>query len=221
MVGHRRLVADRFRRIWNVVEEIAERPGQSRSKLADRFHLSERQTQADLNVIRDQMGLPLVRHQGYRFEDLGGPRGGAMTAREAQLMVLTLDRAARARLVSREEIGPVLVKLGSVAPPHIRPLIASTIEAMQGAHSEALRRFLALADAMLTGGTVRVTWAPGSEPDVIGRPSVVGRPDVLLPWLGHWFVLGRWHVDGAERSRMFALDAVGTVTAVLAGSRAS
>ena len=64
---HKRLVAERFRRIWQLVEDIAREPGKSRKELAGEFSLSERQVQADLNVIRREMGLPLVRRQGYRF----------------------------------------------------------------------------------------------------------------------------------------------------------
>jgi hypothetical protein len=59
----KRLVADRFRRIWHIVQDIAETPGKSRKELADKFHLSERQVQADLNIIRTEMHLPLVRRQ--------------------------------------------------------------------------------------------------------------------------------------------------------------
>src|SRR6266498_3865870 len=72
----KRLVADRFRRIWHIVEDIAETPGESRRELADKFHLSERQVQADLNIIRTDMRLPLVRRQGYRFIAEGAPGGG-------------------------------------------------------------------------------------------------------------------------------------------------
>ena len=58
---HKRLVAERFRRIWQLVEDIASHPGKSRKELATQFSLSERQVQADLNVVRREMGLPLVR----------------------------------------------------------------------------------------------------------------------------------------------------------------
>ena len=67
---HRRLVAERFRRIWQLVEDIASQPGKSRKELASQFALSERQVQADLNVIRREMNLPLVRKQGYLDETI-------------------------------------------------------------------------------------------------------------------------------------------------------
>src|SRR3954468_20250578 len=66
-VDHKRLAAERFRRIWQLVEDIARAPGKSRSGLPAQLALSERQVRADLNSIRRKMGLPLGRRQGYRF----------------------------------------------------------------------------------------------------------------------------------------------------------
>ena len=51
---HKRLAAERFRRIWQLVEDIARAPGKSRKELAAQFALSERQVQADLNVKHDR-----------------------------------------------------------------------------------------------------------------------------------------------------------------------
>src|SRR2546428_337446 len=40
---HKRLAAERFRRIWQLVEDIASQPGKSRKELASQFALGERQ----------------------------------------------------------------------------------------------------------------------------------------------------------------------------------
>src|SRR5215510_1493840 len=89
---HRRLVAERFRRIWQLVEDIACSPGKSRKELATQFALSERQVQADLNVIRREMGLPLVRRQGYRFLTERPDSGPQFSLDEAQLLLMMLRR---------------------------------------------------------------------------------------------------------------------------------
>src|SRR5258707_10210343 len=91
---HKRLVAERFRRIWQLVEDIACQPGKSRKELAGQFSLSERQVQADLNVIRREMGLPLVRRQGYRFLTDPEDSGPQFSLAEAQLLLMLLRRAA-------------------------------------------------------------------------------------------------------------------------------
>src|SRR5712691_7302411 len=93
MMERKRLVADRFQRIWQIVEFIARQPGKSRKELAERFALSERQVQADLNVIRAEMRLPLVRRQGYRFVNEEGGPTGVLELQEAQLLLLLLRRA--------------------------------------------------------------------------------------------------------------------------------
>src|SRR5499433_3444679 len=85
---HKRLVAERFRRIWQLVEDIAGQPGKSRKELASQFALSERQVQADLNVIRREMGLPLVRRQGYRFLTSTQDTGPQFSLAEAQLLLM-------------------------------------------------------------------------------------------------------------------------------------
>src|ERR671927_1439587 len=90
---HKRLVAERFRRIWQLVEDIAGQPGKSRKELASQFALSERQVQADLNVIRREMGLPLVRRQGYRFLTDTPDAGPQFSLAEAQLLLMLLRRA--------------------------------------------------------------------------------------------------------------------------------
>src|SRR2546425_10016764 len=91
---HKRLAAERFRRIWQLVEDIASQPGKSRKELASQFSLSERQVQADLNVIRREMGLPLVRRQGYRFLTDAQEAGPQFSLAEAQLLLMLLRRAA-------------------------------------------------------------------------------------------------------------------------------
>src|SRR5436190_19791886 len=91
-VDHKRLVAERFRRIWELVEDVASTPGKSRKELAAQFALSERQVQADLNVIRREMDLPLVRRQGYRFLTADPPSGDPrqFTLADAQTLVAAL-----------------------------------------------------------------------------------------------------------------------------------
>ena len=100
----RGLIADRFQRIWEVVEYIAREPGQSRKQLAERFSLSERQVQADLNVIRTEMRLPLVRRHGYRFVNEEGGPTGVLKMQEAQasssFSCVGLRSSARFRLRS-------------------------------------------------------------------------------------------------------------------------
>src|ERR1700674_724011 len=126
---HKRLVAERFRRIWQLVEDIACQPGKSRKELAGQLSLSERQVQADLNVIRREMGLPLVRRQGYRFLTETQDVGPQFTLAEAQLLLMLLRRAAHDASLPVDRLRSLMAKLPYLFPLHLRPLVAKTLEA--------------------------------------------------------------------------------------------
>src|SRR5438067_2562550 len=148
---HKRLAAERFRRIWQLVEDIARAPGKSRKELATQFALSERQVQADLNVTRREMNLPLVRRQGYRFVTDTEDTGPQFSLAEAQLLLMLLRRAASDPSLPVDRLRSLMVKLPYLFPLHLRPLVAKTLEAASA--SERITRqqeiFAALAEALL------------------------------------------------------------------------
>lgn len=204
----KRLVADRFRRIWAIVEDIANHPGSSRRELAERFALSERQVQADLNIIRSEMRLPLVRRQGYRF---------AMEPRDArdfalsdiQLLLLVLRSAMRGRAASPEALRTLAVKLASVFPPHLQPLARRALEAVSAsAGSRQHEVFAALADALLRHTSVKLHYPPGDTSAPLQDPIVL--PDLLVPYLDSWYLIGKCRQRG--KIMMFSLETVTAVT---------
>jgi predicted DNA-binding transcriptional regulator YafY len=151
-VDRKRLVADRFQRIWQIVEFIAREPGKSRHELAERFSLSERQVQADLNVIRSEMRLPLVRRQGYRFVNEEGGPVGILELQEAQILLLLLRQAQTDSTVPAEHLSRLISKLPALFPPHLQPLIDKMVH---GGNSRRRQQefFQTLTRAMLQGGS--------------------------------------------------------------------
>jgi len=206
----KRLVADRFRRIWHIVEDIAETPGKSRRELADKFHLSERQVQADLNIIRTDMRLPLVRRQGYRFVAEGAPGGeGCFDLREAQLLVMILRQSMKDRSIPTDRLGSLMRKLPAMFPAHLQPLVQRTLEAVTAPRSGQQQQvFAALADGLLRGTFVKLHYPPGDMSSPIPEPIV--RPELLLPYLSSWYLIGE--CKQRNRTMMFNLDAVTAVT---------
>lgn len=207
----KRLVADRFRRIWHIVEDIAEGPGKSRRELADKFHLSERQVQADLNIIRTDMHLPLVRRQGYRFISEGGPAGGegCFDLREAQLLVMILRQAMKDRSIPGDRLASLMRKLPAMFPAHLQPLVQRTLEAVTAPRSGQQQQvFAALADGLLRGTYVKLHYPPGDLSSPIPEPIV--RPELLLPYLNSWYLIGECRQR--NRTMMFNLDSVTAVT---------
>jgi hypothetical protein len=207
---HKRLAADRFRRIWATVTEIANRPGQSRLELSRTFHLSERQTQADLNIIRTDLRLPLVRRGGYRFIDEGGA-GRSPDMREVQQLVMLLARARRDRSMPTPVLESLAEKVPGMLPPHLRPLASQMVRAVMARDTQLGQVLVALGDALLSGAWVTLAYDQNAYAQFPSDwPDPVVRPDILLPYLDGWYVLGESKRLGTHR--MYRLDAVQAVT---------
>ncbi|MDQ6671764.1 MAG: hypothetical protein M3069_13665 [Chloroflexota bacterium] len=210
---HKRLAAERFRRIWQLVEEIASQPGKSRKELATQFALSERQIQADLNVIRREMGLPLVRRQGYRFVTNTPESGPQFSLAEAQLLLMLLRRAAHDPSLPADQLRALMVKLPFLFPLHLRPLVAKTLEAANGSDGGGRQQeiFAALAEALLRKSYVKLHYPAGNPGCSIHEPIV--QPEVLFPYCESWHLIGTCRQLG--RIMVFDLDTVVAVTAAV------
>jgi predicted DNA-binding transcriptional regulator YafY len=207
---HKRLVAERFRRIWQLVEDIARTPGKSRKELAAQFALSERQVQADLNVIRREMGLPLVRKQGYRFLTDPQETGPQFSLAEAELLLMLLRRAALDPSLPIERLRALMLKLPFLFPLHLRPLVTRTLEGTngtgRGGHQQEI--FAALSEALLRKSYVKLHYSAGEPVTAIHEPIV--QPEVLFPYSKSWHVIGNCRQRG--RVMVFDLDNVVAVT---------
>jgi predicted DNA-binding transcriptional regulator YafY len=202
----KRLVADRFQRIWQIVEHIAREPGKSRRELADRFALSERQVQADLNVIRAEMRLPLVRRQGYRFVNEQGGPAGALEMQDAQILLLLLRRAQVERTVPAEQLDRLIAKLPTLFPPHLQPLIGKIVQG-GGARPRQQEFFETLTSAILNGTPVKLHYPRGYTSIPIAEAEV--KPSLVVPYLDSWYLIG----TSTHRKRLMMLE-LDTVDAV-------
>lgn len=207
---HKRLVAERFRRIWQLVEDIAGQPGKSRKELANQFALSERQVQADLNVIRREMGLPLVRRQGYRFLTATDDSGPQFSLAEAQLLLMLLRRAALDPSLPVDRLRSLMDKLPFLFPLHLRPLVAKTLVAANQSERSGRQQeiFATLAEALLRRSYVKLHYPAGDPVSAIQDPVV--QPEVLFPYCQSWHVIGTCRQRG--RMMVFDLDNVVAVS---------
>src|SRR6267378_2746005 len=210
---HKRLVAERFRRIWQLVEDIACQPGKSRKELASQFSLSERQVQSDLNVIRREMALPLVRRQGYRFLTDTPESGPQFSLAEAQLLLMLLRRAVHDSSLPGDRLKSLMLKLPYLFPLHLRPLVAKTLEAANASDRGGRQQeiFAALAEALLRKSYVKLHYPAGDPVSSIQEPIV--QPEVLFPYCKSWHLIGRCRQR--DRMMVFDLDTVVAVTAAV------
>lgn len=201
----RRLVADRFQRIWRLVEHIAREPGRTRQELARAFSLSERQVQADLNVIRTEMRLPLIRRQGYRFSNKDGGQTGSLELAEAQLVLLLIRQAQAEKTVPADQLNNLMRKLPTLLPSHLQPLLDKIIQSgpsrkRQRQHFETVTR------AILKGSTVKLHYPRGASSPLV-EPEI--KPAMLLPYKDSWYLIGMCRQR--NRLMMFELDTADAV----------
>jgi predicted DNA-binding transcriptional regulator YafY len=211
-----RLVPDRFRRVWAIVEHIASNPGCGRRELAEHFSLSERQLQADLNVIRMDMSLPLVRRQGYRFLPAPEPPEGRFDFADAQLLALALSHAATEGLASPEHVRALAAKLPDVFPSHLRPVVRRALHAAAGQPADPAQEavFDVLGQALRCGSQVRLRYSARRRAHLPLEPVV--HPEMVVPYLGGWYVIGE--CQQSRRVMMFRLDTVAEASLVIAAT---
>jgi len=202
----KRLIVDRFRRLWAIVEFIAAQPGCSRGQLAHHFALSERQLQADLNVIRLEMGLPLVRRQGYRFlaDDGGGPP--ALGLADAEMLGVALRHAAASGTIAPAAMRSLTDKLPALFPCHLRPFLVRALPpaAVDGAASDEDDVLMVVVRAIQSGSPIRLRYGAERNAAFLAEPVV--EPELLVPYRGSWYLIG--HCEQRGRALMFCLDAV-------------
>lgn len=203
----KRLVADRFKRIWAMAEFIFHTPGLSRTALARHFALSERQLQADLSVIRDKIGLPLTRAHGYRFA--GNGTSSQLTLCELPTLFRLLEQAWDSSSLAREAIADVASKLPGSFPPTLQPLVRRTMARfLDGAEGSDSHVYVCLAEAVVRQQAVRLHYALRDTAASLTDPIV--DPHLLMPHGDSWYLIGRCRQR--KRDIMFLLDTVESVT---------
>ncbi len=210
-MDHKRLVADRFKRIWSVVEFISETPGQTRKELAGQFSLSERQLQADLNIIRTEIGLPLTRIHGYRFVDTRSSDDPAkdMNLRDLHTLFLLVHRASADPSIPKDAFAQVIAKLPSAFPPSLQPLVRKALCPYSGDEFGPTPEVYArLAEALIQHRTVKLNYPPRNGIGYLTEPIV--DPEILFPHKNSWYLIGRCHQR--KRDIMFCLDSVDSVS---------
>ncbi|HZT07359.1 MAG TPA: hypothetical protein VFC51_10045 [Chloroflexota bacterium] len=185
-MDRKRLLSDRLQRIWAIVERIDQEPGLSRSQLAAEFSLSERQLQADLVVIREQLGFPLHRQRGYRFAT-GAGNHPQLDLRDA-VVIAEVARGACANpdlstVALRETLARLIPAFHAPTQPLVRALLVEP--GPDDAFVSALRT---IASAIVEKEPLAIPLATASRPP--GSGEILVAPRALVPIGGDWVVLG-------------------------------
>lgn len=199
-LSRKRLVADRFRRIHALLTMIADEPGHSRRELSDLFHLSERQVQADLNIIRSDMQMPLVRRQGYRFAD-EGMAGQPFSLQEVWRIAMAIKAQGREGASHRS----ILEKMPTMVAAHLRPTVAQGINSLLSPRPTVIGRVI---ETLVAEGWVRLYGLEGP----VAEPTV--KPEIVMWYVGGWYVIGECKERSSRGAMMFRIDAATAATRV-------
>ena len=104
------------------------------------------------------------------------------------------------------------MKIAAAVPPHLVPLVTRALR------TEPSRRppILALGEALLEGSKVTLHYQMGSRGGGAVQATPTIRPELLLPYLGRWYVIGE--VDNAYSNRsILPIDTLDSVSVAAGG----
>lgn len=185
----------RIARVLEIVQMIAVAPHRfSRRELAERFEISERMIQKDLEVVRHGLRLSLM-HDGrrYYFEHLPHLPTTAYSFAEA-LALLTAARAAQAFPgVNSAELAAAIARLESVFPEELRPYVQQGTEKLptRAAASHRQDMLAVLHRALIEKRQIRMEYATGSRAGKLSERVV--EPYHILPYGRSWQLIAFDH----------------------------
>lgn len=188
----------RTARILEIVQLVAIRPrGYRRADLAQRFEVSERMIQKDVDVIRHGLKLALRNDgDGYYFEHLPHLPTTTYSFSEA-LALLTAARAAQAIPgVNSAELAAAIARLEALFPDALRPMLREATEKLpsQAAAGQRQTMLTILHRAWIERRQVRIAYATGSRAGEIGQRVV--EPYHILPYGRSWHLIAYDHKRG-------------------------
>lgn len=178
----------RTSRILELVQMIAVAPRRYlRRDLANRFEISERMIQKDLDIVRNGLKLRLVHSaDGYYFEEV--PRLPALqfSFSEALALLLALQAAVQVSGVAAGELAAALARLETLLPAEFLPLLRQALSPPAfTSHNQHRQEMLALLNqALLHKRKVRMTYETRSRAGDISERVV--HPYRIMPYVRSW-----------------------------------
>lgn len=198
----------RTARILELIQIIALRPRRyGRRDLAERFELTERMIQKDVEIIRNALTLPLRNDgTGYYFEHLPHLPTTVYSFTEA-LALLTAARAAQATPgVNSAELAAAIARLETLFPDSFRPMLREATEKLPTSADCNQRQAMMtiLHRGWIEHRRVRISYATGSRSGEINQRVV--EPYTIIPYGRSWQLIAFDH--RREEVLQFKVDRV-------------
>lgn len=206
---------DEFRRvarILEIIQYIATRPGWwKRKTLAERYELSERQIQKDLDIIRHRLGLPLIHDgTGYTFERIPKLPSVQYTFPEALSLLLAMQSAQEVSGIGSPDLAAAIARLQSIFPPEFSALIAqinrqSTLPTQRTKRHQTL---ILLHRALLDQRKARIVYRTQSRGGELNERVI--RPYHIMPYVRSWQLIA--YCEKRQDVLMFKVDRIHGIT---------
>jgi predicted DNA-binding transcriptional regulator YafY len=165
----------RISRVIEIIRMIAVSPGRYlRRDLADRFEVSERMIQKDLEIVRHGLKFELLHDlAGYRFERVPVLPALHFTLSEALSLLLALQAAWQVPGIGSVELAASVARLKAQFPPEFIPLLDKvTCRPSVTARGEHRQEMLSLLNhALANRCKVRIVYETRSRCALTGYPE--------------------------------------------------
>jgi len=202
----------RTSRILELVQIITVAPRRYlRRDLAQRFEVSERMIQKDLDVIRHGLKLALLHSpEGYYFEEV--PRLPALqySFPEALALLLAVQAARQISGIGSLELAAAAARLEALFPPEFTPLLRQVVsQPVVTAQREHRQQMLMLLNrALVEGRKVRMVYETRSRGGEVSERVVC--PYHIMPYVRSWQLIA--HCERRDEVIMFKVDRIREAT---------
>ena len=202
----------RTSRILEIVQAIATQPRRYRRKdLADRFDMSERMIQKDLDVIRNGLRLSLLHSaDGYYFDEVPKLPALHYSFSEALAILLAIQAAQQVSGIASTELAAAVARLEALFPPEFIPLLQQIVSqprtTVQREHRQEM--LMLLNRALLESRKVRMAYATGSRGGEVNDRVVC--PYHIMPYVRSWQLVA--YCERRQEPLIFKVDRIQEAT---------
>lgn len=204
----------RIKRVLDLVQLVAGQPRRwLRRDLAERFDVSTRQIDKDLELIRHGLVLDL-RHapEGYYFDRLPRLASAPLAFEEALALLLAAQLARTTSGVDSADLQAAIARLEAQLPVTVRDFVRRATRAAPGDAGTRHRSDVlqAVGLALANRRKVAVTYASASRGGTLTERII--RPYALLPYGRSWHVVA--YCEARSDVRLFKADRIRALAVV-------
>lgn len=180
-----------------------------RRDLADRFEVSERMIQKDLDVLRNGLKFDLAHSsQGYYFEKAPQLPALQYTFAEALSLWLAVQASRHVSGVDSSELSAAVARLEALFPTDFSRLLqlSGGRPFTGGGHRQEALSVLAM--ALMQGRKVRILYETRSRDGELNDRVI--RPYHLMAYVRSWHLIG--HCEKRDSVRTFKVDRIRDIT---------